>query len=291
MKQDDAAWRSWPLARREKEYSPSSCITASAPILAAYAERSREAERRFTCRKNLRWGEKPEETCDFFPAASAAAPLLLFIHGGYWQELSKNESLFAAPDCVSNGIAYAAIDYSLAPHARLETIVGQCRRATAWLYHQAAALGFDRRRLYVAGSSAGAHLAAMLLVSGWHQAAGIPEDVVAGAVLLSGIYDIEPLMGTYIDATLHLMPADAATLSPVRLPLGRPVRTIVAWGEHETGEFKRQSARFASRLAAVGFPVSSFEVAGANHFDIVFGLAARTSPLGRATLELIEGGD
>lgn len=76
-----------------------------------------------------------------------------------------------------------------------------------------------------------------------------------------------------------------------RLPLGRPVRTIVAWGEHEIGEFKRQSGWYASRLAAAGFPVSSFEVAGANHFDIVFGLAARTSPLGRVTLELIEGGD
>src|SRR4029077_18660124 len=105
MNQDDAAWRSWPLARREKEYSPSSCIPASAPILAAYAERSREAERRFACRKNLRWGDNPDRTCDFFPAASSAAPLLLFIHGGYWQELSKNESLFATPDCVSNGIA------------------------------------------------------------------------------------------------------------------------------------------------------------------------------------------
>jgi arylformamidase len=289
MRQDDGAWRSWPLARREKEYSPSSCVPALAPILAAYADRSREAERRFTCRKNLRWGDKLEETCDFFPAGSADGPLLLFIHGGYWQELSKNESLFAAPDCVANGIAYAAIDYSLAPHARLETIVEQCRRATAWFYRQAAALGFDRRRLYVGGSSAGAHLAAMLLTRGWQEAVGLPDDAVAGAVLLSGIYDIEPLIGTTIDAALHLTAADAATLSPARLPLGRPVPIIVAWGEHETGEFKRQSGWYASRLAAGGFPVSSFEVAGANHFDIVFGLAARTSPLGRATLELIEG--
>jgi arylformamidase len=291
MRQDDGAWRSWPLARREKEYSPSSCIPSLAPLLAAYADRSNEAEQRFTSRKNLRWGDKPGETCDFFPAGSAAAPLLLFIHGGYWQELSKNESLFAAPDCVSNGIAYAAIDYTLAPHASLETIVEQCRRATGWFYRQAAVLGFDRRRLYVAGSSAGAHLAAMLLASGWQAAVGLSDDVVAGAILLSGIYDIEPLIGTYIDAALHLTIADAATLSPIRLPLGRPVRTIVAWGEHETGEFKRQSGWYASRLAAAGFPVSSFEVAGANHFDIVFGLAARLSPLGRATLELIEAGD
>ncbi len=107
-------------------------------------------------------------------------------------------------------------------------------------------------------------------------------------MLLSGIYDLEPLMGTYIDAALHLTAGDVATLSPLRLKPGRPVRTIVAWGENETAEFKRQSRAFASVLANSGFPVSAFEVAGTNHFDIVFGLANRESVLGRATIELIQ---
>jgi arylformamidase len=283
------AWRTWPLAQREREYSPSSCVSSLAPILAEYSARSREAERSLPCQKNLRWGDGPDETLDFFPAASRDAPLLLFIHGGYWQELSKDDSLFAAPDCLANGIAYAAIDYTLAPRASIAGIVDQCRRAVASLHRQAATLGFDRRRLYVAGSSAGAHLAAMLLVRGWHGTHGVPDDAVAGAVLLSGIYDLAPLVGTYIDAALRLTAADTSALSPIRLPHGRSVPAIVAWGELETGEFKRQSRAYAEQLQACGFSGSAFEVAGTNHFDIVFGLANRTNTLGRATLELVTG--
>jgi arylformamidase len=289
MTDDSSNWRNWPLAERERQYSPSSCVAAIGPYLDAYAKRSRDAERRFRCRKDLIWGERSDETLDYFPAASADVPLLVSFHGGYWQELSKNESLFAAPDCVGNGIAFAAIDYTLAPRATIGTIVEQCRRAIASLHRQAATLGFDARRIYVAGSSAGAHLAAMLLMGDWPVAHGVPDDVVAGGVLLSGIYDLEPLMGTYIDAALHLTAGDAAALSPLRLKKGRPVKTIVAWGENETGEFKRQSRAFAAALGSSGFPVSSFEVAGTNHFDIVFGLAHRGSVLGEATLELIHG--
>ncbi len=289
MTSDSSNWRNWPLAERERQYSPSRCVAAIAPYLDAYAARSRDAQQRFRCRKNLAWGEGPDETFDYFPAASADAPLLTYFHGGYWQELSKNESLFAAPDCLTNGIAFAAIDYTLAPQATLGTIVEQCRRAIASLHRQAAALGFDARRIYVAGNSAGAHLVAMLLMDGWQAARGLPGDVVAGAVLLSGIYDLEPLMGTYIDAALHLTAEDVATLSPLRLQAGQPVKTILAWGENETAEFKRQSRAFAKALLNAGFPVSAFEVVGTNHFDIVFGLADRQSALGQTTIELIHG--
>jgi arylformamidase len=289
MNDANEVWRTWPVAQREREYSPSSCAISSASILAEYSAQSREAERTFLCRKNLSWGDGPDETFDFFPGTSSHAPLIVFIHGGYWQELSKEESLFAAPGCVSNGIAYAAIDYTLAPRANIAMIVEQCRRAVASLHRQAAILGFDRHQLYVAGSSAGAHLAAMLLVRGWHQTHGIPEDAIAGAILLSGVYDLAPLVGTYIDGPLQITAADVSALSPVRLPHGRPVPVIVAWGEFETGEFKRQSRDYAEKLPTCGFPVSTFEVAGTNHFDVVFGLTEPTNTLGRATLGLVVG--
>jgi arylformamidase len=289
MTQDESNWRDWPLAERERQYSPSSCVPALVPYLEAYAARSREAERSCRCLKNVCWGEQPGETFDYFPAATAGAPLLVFFHGGYWQELSKNESLFAAPDCVARGIAFAAIDYTLAPYAKLSAIVDQSRRAIASLDRQAATLGFDPRRVYVAGSSAGAHLAAMLLVDGWQDDYGLPAGTpaVAGAILLSGIYDLEPLVGTYIDTALRLTVSDVAALSPLRLPLGPPMKTIVAWGEIETSEFKRQSSEFAAKLRAGGFAVSEFEVAGSTHFDLVFGLADAATPLGATTIQMI----
>ncbi|HXN73918.1 MAG TPA: alpha/beta hydrolase [Candidatus Acidoferrales bacterium] len=287
MNPKDQAWRNWPVVRIEREYSPSRCVPSAGPFLAEYEIRSRKAEQLLACQKDLRWGDRLDETLDFFPAASRDAPLLVFIHGGYWQELSKNESLFAAADCIANGIAFAAINYTLAPLARVETIVDQCRRAVAWLHRRAGVIGFDSGRLYLSGSSAGGHLAAMMLAKGWQHTAGVSDDAIAGAVLLSGIYDLEPLVGTNIAAPLHLTTADAVGLSPIRLPLGRPLPTIIAWGENETSEFKRQSGSYASRLESAGFSVSAFEVAGANHFDIVLDLADPATALGRATLELI----
>jgi arylformamidase len=288
---NEQAWREWSLAERERQYSPSTCVPAVDPLLQAYDSRSREAEKLLRGHKDLAWGNGPDETFDCFPADSVGSPLMIFIHGGYWQDLSKNDSLFAAPDFVANGIAFAAIEYTLAPKAKLPTIVDQCRRAVAALHQQAGALGFNPRRIYVAGSSAGAHLAAMMLAGGWQKRYGLSHDVIAGAVLLSGIYDLEPLVGTYIDAPLHLSSADVAGLSPIRLNVGPGVRTVVAWGENETPEFKRQSRAFAAKLRDAGFPVNAFEVAGANHFDIVLGLADRKTELGRATIELINTSD
>jgi len=288
VRENDQGWRKWPLARIEREYSPSTCVPSIEPFLAEWDARSRNAEQMLACRKDLQWGKDPDETLDFFPAASGGAPLLVFIHGGYWQEHSKNESLFAAPDSVENGVAFAAINYTLAPRAGVEKIVDQCRRAVAWLYERADELEFDRAGIFVSGNSAGAHLAAMMLSRGWQKTVGLAEDAIAGAVLLSGIYDLEPLVGTYIDAPLHLTSSAAVGLSPLYLPLGQPVPAIVAWGENETGEFKRQSRNYAGRLEAAGFPVSALEIPNVNHFDIVFDLADRATVLGRATLELIE---
>ncbi len=284
------AWRSMTLHERERAYSPSSCVPSIDPFIAAYATRSREALDRIGCRRNLAWGPGPEERLDLFPAPQSDAPLLVFIHGGYWQLLSKNESLFAAPDCVAHGIAYAAIDYTLAPRATLAEIVDQCRRAIAWLWREAGRLGIDRRRIFIAGSSAGAHLAAMLLVGGWHAAHGVPDDLIAGAVLLSGVFDVEPLIGTYINDAVRLRQDDVAPLSPQRLECGPPLPTIIAWGEAETGEFKRQSRTFAAKLAAAGFPAKTLEAPGRNHFDIVFDLTAGDTPLGGACLAMIEKG-
>jgi len=285
------SWRAWPLTRLEREYSPSSCVPSSAPFLAAYGERSRQAVEHLPCQRNLHWGNGEDETFDFFPVtdndAGNDAPLLIFIHGGYWQELSKNDSLFLAPNCVARGIAYAAIEYTLAPRATVVAIVDQCRRAIVSIAKQAQALGFDSRRIFVAGSSAGAHLAAMLLVQSGEAIEEFSRGVIAGAVLLSGIYDLAPIVPTYINEALRLTEDEAANLSPQRLRPGAPVPVVVAWGENETPEFKRQSESFAAKLKDAGFDVKSLQITGANHFDIVFEIADSRTVLGQATLNLI----
>ena len=287
-----APWRSLDGAGLEAAYSPSSCIGGNyQPFVQAYAQRSAQAQARLAF-KTHGYGPAPAQRLDLFlPAAAAGAqppPLLVFIHGGYWQALGKDQSAFAAADCVRQGIAHAVLGYTLAPQASLPQIVAECRLALRWLHSRAGALGFDARRIVVAGSSAGAHLAAMVALPD----AGDPglAGCVQATVLVSGIYALEPLLGTSINAALGLTLPVALAMSPALQPLAGFAPGIVCWGEVETDEFKRQGQDFAHALRAAGRACQVFEVAQRNHFDIVLDLADPGTPLGRAVLALLRGG-
>ena len=294
-----ATWRSLDAAAREREYSPSSVIGGDyQPFIRAYTERSAEARRATPGKLNLRYGDADAQCLDLFiPSARSAGhaaqlpPLLLLIHGGYWQELSKNESSFGATQCVNQGIAFAALDYPLAPRANVAQIVASCRAALAWLEANAATLGFDPQRIVVAGSSAGAQLAAMTALARDPAQPGRAARPIAACVravvLVSGIYELEPLLGTSINTALGLTQRTARALSPALRELKGFPPGIVCWGEFETAEFKRQSRDFAARLARAGSACSMFEVAQRNHFDIMLDLADPATALGRAVANLI----
>jgi arylformamidase len=283
-------WRSLDAGAREREYSPSSCIGGDyRPFVAAYAERSAKVRSRTPGQLDLRYGARAAQRLDLFMPRRAAAdaagerpPLLVFIHGGYWQELSKQESAFAAADCVAQGIAFAAIDYTLAPQASVADIVVECRAALSWLHGHAATLGFDAGRIVVAGSSAGAHLAAMTALP-----APAGAGFVKAAVLVSGIYELEPLIGTSINAAVGLTPESARSLSPALRDLRGFPPAIVCWGAVETAEFKRQSRDFAARLERAGTACQVFEVPQRNHFDVILDLADPGALLGQAVADLI----
>ena len=273
-------WRGFDRATLDREYSPSSCVGSLAPFLDAYAQRSVAARAALAWRE-LRYGAGPAETLDFFPAREPDAPLHLFIHGGYWTELSKRESSFAAPGFIAAGAAFAALDYALAPSVTLDAIVGQIRAAIAFLHAQAPSLGVDRARLHLSGSSAGAHLVAMALATDW-TAWGMPARPVRGAVLLSGVFDLAPIRHSYVNDWLALDEAAVARNSPVALkPPPEGTALLAAVGENETGEFKRQTTLYAAHCLAAGRNCPVLEVAGRNHFDIVFDLADPATPLGR----------
>lgn len=293
-----------PPPERERAYSPSSCIGGTyAPFVAAYGERSRQAREAAAAAggvwQSRRYGPLPAHRLELClpsrPAAAGAAPLLLFVHGGYWQELSAAQSLFAAPACVGRGAAFAALEYTLAPAASVADIVAECRTAMAWLGPHAASLGIDPGRVVVAGSSAGAHLAAML---------SLPEPGTAGAacaagaagaplrpraaVLVSGVYWLEPLVGTGINDALGMDAPAAARASPGLQPLAGFPPALLAWGEIETAAFKAQSRCFGAALRAAASTCTELEVPGRNHFDVVLDLADPGSALGAWTLAALD---
>lgn len=266
----------------EREYSPSSMVTSLSALTDRYRFDSERVRRLFPPR-TYAFGAHPDETLDVFPACPGS-PVHVFVHGGYWQEHGKDDSSFPAEGFRAQGVAYVAINYTLAPALSLDGIVDQTVRALAWIRAHAAELGIDRSRLVVSGSSAGAHLVSAAVLR--MMAAPAAPAPVAGLVLLSGVYALRPLVETYINDALGLDAESAERLSPLsmltaRSPDAAPLPPLIAcWGEHETDTFKRQSAEFAGAWRAHGATVITAEIAGRNHFDIVHDLADPTTELG-----------
>ncbi len=268
------------LSEREKEYSPSSCIEDIEPYISAYVTKSEEARKKIGEGKELSYGAKPSQRFDLFCPENAEEkifPLVVFIHGGYWQELSKKESSFAAPTWVENEIAFAALDYTLAPTASLHEIVKECQDAVSYMISEAKQLSIDANRIVLVGSSAGAHLAAMTAM----------EIPVRAIVLISGIYELEPLVGTYINDALNLNSNETKELSPLHKDLRNFPESVICWGEIETEEFKTQSNEFSAYLRSQGNTTLTFEVEGKNHFDVVLELADISTEMGKKVLSFL----
>ncbi len=138
----------------------------------------------------------------------------MFLHGGYWRMLDKSDFSFVAAPFVARGYAVAVVNYDLCPDVSIATIVDEARRAVAWLAREGAAHGANPDRIVVGGHSAGGHLAAMLFATDW-AALGLARDPIAGAVSLSGVHDLAPMVQFSFNADFKLDAAEAARLSPV----------------------------------------------------------------------------
>jgi len=274
---------------REREYNPSTAIGGNyEPFIAAYSERSAAARDSFAEILECRYGPKPSNTIDLVLPQDAdtdkPCPLIIFIHGGYWQELSKRESIFAAPEFLARGMAFAAIDYTLAPDASIPEIIEECRSAVRWLHDAADKFPYDRNLVFVTGSSAGAHLAAMSALPDPQSGEVLP----AGLVLVSGIFELEPVIGTSINGPLKLNVPVAQASSPLCLDVDGFPPTLLAWGEIEPDDFRTQSRAFASKLIENDVPVRAIEILSRNHFDVIFDLADTSTELGVEVANLIQ---
>lgn len=272
----------------DREYNARASIPDAQRILATWAERGAATRRQRAGLLDLPYGEAAAERLDVFPTRREGAPLLVYIHGGYWRALDKSDFSWVAPPFVDHGIAVAVVNYGLAPATPIEEIVRQMLRALAWLYRKADDLQFDPQRICVSGHSAGGHLAAMMLAALWSRYADdLPENLVKGALAVSGVFDLEPLVhAPFVNIDLQLDAERAAALSPARmLPATRaPMYTAV--GGNESAEFKRQTALIAKRWPRN--VVRDVPMTGFNHLTVAEELANPASPLFDAALELVQ---
>jgi arylformamidase len=235
-----------------------------------YRDRSAETYRTLPHERDVCYDAASGQCLDIFPAPGPGLkPAFIFIHGGYWRMLSKNESVFMAETLTRRGISVVAVDYTLAPAATLEEIIRQVRASVAWLYRNGAAHGIDRERLYVGGSSAGGHLTGALVSGGWREAMGLPEDVIKGAMPVSGLFDLAPIAKSFVNAWMGFDDARVRATSPIHHLPPRGCRLVLAWGENETSGFKDQSSLYAAAWKAAGFEAQAIEIAGRHHFDII----------------------
>jgi arylformamidase len=240
-----------------------------------------------TARLNVAYGRQPSQTLDVFPAAQPGAPVLVFIHGGYWRSLDKADHSFIAPSFVADGATVVVPNHSLCPAASVEDIALEMTQVLAWLHRHAASFGADPSRVALAGHSAGGHLAAMLLCCRWKDVdAALPLQPLQGALSISGLYDLEPLRhAPFIQGDLQLTARSANRLSPAFF--ARPKRPLYAVvGSHESDEFLRQNLLIRDQWGPTAVPVCE-TLAGANHLDILHNLADPEGRLHDLALRLL----
>lgn len=278
----DGAWL-------DAQYNARAGIPEHPAILRRWAERSEAALEAGPHRLDIAYGSDASERLDLFlpQAAPGPAPVLVYIHGGYWRALDKRDQRFVAPPFAEAGALVVLPNYALCPAVSIEHIVRQMVQALAWVWRHAARYGGDPSRIVVAGHSAGGHLATMLLQCRWHQVApDLPPSLLRAALSVSGLYDLEPLRhAPFLAADLRLDAASARRLSPARMPppAGRLVALV---GGDESEEFHRQQALIARAWRP---RVRAEVVPGCHHMNVLHTLAdpgSRSFALGLSLLGL-----
>lgn len=230
------------------------------------------------------YGRAPRARLDVVrPAGAGPFPCLAFVHGGFWQEGSKTGSGFAAAALARAGWASALIGYTLAPQARLRSIVEEVGEGVTFLAANAGSLRLDPTRLVLAGHSAGGHMAAAIVCG---KAGAAAAQLVAGVALVSGVYDLAPVAASYVNDEVNMNAAEINRLSvlgsrPVR---GIPVHIVV--GADEPEAFIAQSRALNEAWSGGNSQTSFREVPGRDHFDVLDELSDPASPSFAAILEM-----
>jgi acetyl esterase/lipase len=252
-----------------------------APSFAGCLERWKaDSDRLYETRpalRDLRYGPKPRHRLDFFKAAEPGRPTVFYIHGGYWQWIDKEEESFVAEGPLARGFNVVVVEYTLAPDAGMPEIVVEVAQALDWLAPRLADYGAAADQVVLSGSSAGAHLASTL----------IDHPSVCAALLLSGVYDLEPIRLSWLNDLIGMDANTAWAHSPLHHLPKRRLPICIAFGADERPEFRRQSVAYHEALQRHGLANRLMPVPDADHFSV---MDALSSPDGSLTAALIDLG-
>ena len=255
----------------EVEYNNRARVPENPALMAGWA-RDAAAYREQCTPRAIAYGPGVRHTIDVF-ATGVPGPMVVFIHGGYWQALDGSSFSHCARGLNAHGISVAVPTYDLCPNVTVATIVEQMRAAMIALVK----LG---QRLVISGHSAGGHLAACMLATDWSKIdAALPKDPVIAACAISGLFDLVPLVGTSINEALRLEDAAAHAVSPLFWVPPKHGTLDAVVGERESGEYFRQSRSMVEQWGNAGVATQFGVVTDANHFTAIAPLADPASPM------------
>ena len=251
-------------------------------IVADYGKASATTKAAFPDRRTVAYGAGRDEVLDLYlPTAEEPGqglrPVHLFVHGGYWRANTKNDCAFVADAITAAGAIAAIMDYSLMPAARLAVLVGQVRRAAAWLAAEAESFGGDAQALSASGHSAGGHLASYLACRGPHESESVVSPI-RSVLLVSGLYDLGPITRSFLQPELQLTDEEVALWSPVNAVPSPGASISLLVGDRETAPFHEQAAAFLEHLDQAGTPGRLATVEGEDHMTIVRELGRPGTP-------------
>ena len=287
MSEARAVWMDLPREEHEFQFNPQRAFPNFKDAQEKRTAANAKARSSFASHLDLSYGEHKLRRLDIFPAMSAerAAPVHVFVHGGYWRAQDKENFAFVATELVRRGITTVVINYELCPDSTLDLVADSALAAIEWVSQHVAEYGGDPRRISLLGHSAGAHLCAVGLAADW-RARGIDPSFIRGAVLVSGIFDPGPAMHTTVNADLHLTPEIVRRHDVERRRLTVDCPVCVLAGGLEPWMWIDQSFRYSQHLRRQGRDPEVLVQPGYTHFDIIDQYLDAESPLLRAVLRM-----
>jgi arylformamidase len=242
---------------------------------------SRQTENKYLLIKDIVYGSHPRERLDIYPAQQPHSKTLVFIHGGYWKVAEKESFHFVAEGFHSYDVTIVLIEYPLMPDVSMDQLVNSCRMAVNWVRENIMQHNGDPEQIYIAGHSAGGHLAAMLIADPENK-----SDSFKGVCALSGLFNLLPIQLSELNDTLQMDVATAMQNSPVQLDPVVICPLLLAVGADESDEFKDQSKELYNRWSRQ-IPIQLIEPAGLNHFSIIEAMADKNTDLHKALCRML----
>ncbi len=282
-------WLDMDQHELDEAYDQSVYSFNSAHIRARRDERNQVARKVLGKPDRVSYGPAEIEKVDIYKTRPPNAPVMIYLHGGAWRSGRAAQGAYLAEPFVKAGAHFINVEFSNVGEVNgdIGVMVDQCRRAVGWIYRNAASFGGDPNALYLSGFSSGGHLGGCVVITEWGKQ-GLPRDILKGALLGSGMYDLKPVRlsarSRYVKFTDAMEDALSAQrhLDRIHTPL------VLVHGTNETPEFQRQSRDFRAGVQAAGKPVTLIVAKGHNHFEIGESLGNPYGIMGRAAFEMMK---